>query len=173
MHMEHISGMIMKGHIRIRAFILYLLLPLVIIRTSPSSSSCQSILWIYFYWWRWWRWKVACGPAGWLCRRQKTIVHPPEPELAVSLIGETISLSQFLAAAKPTTLAETNSFFILNEISKEGQNSPAIMVAYVVWVINCRILGQIWPLRLLRGHSGLKTSFSVLVSDWRKFLIFF
>ena len=40
-HMEHISGMIMTSHMSIKAFILYLkaLLPLVIIRTSPSSSS--------------------------------------------------------------------------------------------------------------------------------------
>ena len=34
-------------------------------------------------------------------------------------------------------------------------------------------LGQIWPLRLFGGHSGLKTSFSLLVSDLWQFNLLF
>ena len=87
-------------------------------------------------------------------------------------VGDTEIFKIFTCGEADRSSRDKFFFFLLNESSKEGQNSPNKHGSICSLGHKFQIWGQISPLRLFGGHSGLKTSFSLLVSDWWKFIIF-
>ena len=71
------------------------------------------------------------------------------------------------------TSIKQRTFTKFKKRAKTGLNCPNKHGS--IWSLGHRfqIWCQMWPPRLFGGHSGLKTSFSLLVSNWWKFLIFF
>ena len=118
------------------------------------------------------RWLHSNGPTS-IGHRPAAVLATHPPTVAIVLKGALKlrrAIHFYLRREAQRRYSSYGFSIIFSDTSKKGLNSPNKHGCICNLGHKNQIWGQIWPPRLFGGHCGLKTSFSLLVSNWWKFL---